>query len=236
MVSRHILAVLLLSLLSETTHGQVIDEPWTHPYFYLKNEMAIREVGQKGSEEIAGSPFYNESFISGELLLQGGKRFQNVDMRVDFGNDELQYRYKGIVYALENTSIIDEVILEQDTFVCAALHPGDKSPHIFFQRLLNGRTQLLKRINIIFRAAAPPKAYADAKPAEYFRQADTYYVKVNGQPPERISGMDKLIKILQTQEKELKAYAKKEKISVRSEEELIRFFSYYDSLGGRTIN
>jgi len=220
---------LALAFIGNITRAQV-QTGWTHQLDKLKSEMAVKHADLESNENVEGSPYLNDAFVEGKLILKSGTKFSQVPMRITIANAELEYQYENTVYAFANNLLIGEVIFGQDTFVCEALQGVKEFEQAFFQRIVNGEVQLLKKINITFQEAEPEKPFINTEPAKYIRQSDTYYVKLPAQLPTKISNVKKFIKELDQHQKKLSDFVKKEKTSSRDEQELIRFFRYYNTL------
>ena len=219
----------LLLLISSMALGQT-RYVWTHQIDDLKNEVAVRQPITSDFGEVEGSPYLYEEFKEGGLILKTGQRFADIPMRINIAHDELEYKYNNTILALSNNMMIGEVILKKDTFVCEAYQGNNRFEQAFFQRIVNGKAQLLKKINIRLAEAEPEKPFVNTEPAKYLRQPASYYVKTPDQLPVRISKIKKLIHELEVHQKEMSTYAKKEKISAKNEDELIKFISYYNRL------
>ena len=68
------------------------------------------------------------------------------------------------------------------------------------------------------------------QPAEYRRNPDEFYFKIEGGQMTEVKSVKAMVAAFPDKQDELLAFAKKEKISPRDEEELLKLVRYYNSL------
>ena len=182
--------------------------------------------------EYDGSPYLKEDFTSGILLYDEKYRFEDLALRYNVFNDEMEYQLPGreTIFALSPYQPVDMVIIAEDTFIARNyFHMGSIVPG-FFKILVSGDIDLLVKMEIDYIEEQAATAFLDARPAEFVRRPDDFYIMRKGMDPEKIINVNKLIKSLGHHQPELKRFKKENKISSRNPDELSRFIAYYNAL------
>jgi hypothetical protein len=201
-------------------------------YYLNKNilqsldKIAFRKSTEAPSFDFEGSPYDNDIFVKGDIYYDVNQRFPDVPLRYNVFNDVMEFKMEGQKTIYEIKPIIGE-----DTFVVNEYEEKAKIIPGFFKVLATGEIDLLAKYQVDFKEAQPAKALVLPEPAKFIRKDDQYYIKINGDDiTQKISNIKKLIELIGDHKNELSDYAKKEKISVGNESELIQFISFYNSL------
>jgi len=95
----------------------------------------------------------------------------------------------------------------------------------------SGKVMLFAKKKIIYLPAKQGGALNGSDmPAHYKRSPDSYYYKIGVGGLQEVESVNAIISSLPDKKDELAQYAKREKISVKKEKELIELIEYYYSL------
>ena len=220
-----------------STHFQYL---WAQDINYI-NKKILETVDNvtwiKSTEptsfEYEGSPYIKDKFVKGDIYYDKNWCYTDVPLRYNIFRDEMEFKMEGrvTIYAIEPDKKIQQILIQEDTFVVSDYEEKGKIITGFFKILATGKIDLLAKLQVDFKEEQPAKAMFDPEPAKFTRRADQYYIKINeGDITQKISNIKKLIELIGDHKNELSNYAKKEKISTGNESELIQFISFYNSL------
>ena len=196
---------------------------------------------------VKGSPYLNEKFRKGtiingttttEALLRYNAYFDSFQMLN--GNSEKVFVFKApsIKITLDNkTYILDSYeITTQDKALYYLPETFNKELNGnkingYFRILNEGETLLyLKTSKRVPKFSLPDHGYEQFSPTS-LTKINNYYIKRKNRPATRIKLSKKeVLYALNDKYNEIRTYIKKNKLKVKSEEEVIEILKYYDSL------
>lgn len=191
-------------------------------------EPANRE---KSYADVAGSPYAQQDFVTGSVVLENGDTYEAVPLRYNAYEDQIEFKHpNGVVLNLNNPNKLKLIAIgqQQYTYFEKAETPPDGLTG-YFELLENGEIQLLKRQNIILEKAAPAKAYQDPKPAHFKERPTDYYIHYQNQLF-KVNSKKQFFTTFPSLEKELKPFIKKQKLKFRQEEDLRRIINQANRL------
>ena len=198
----------------------------------IKDHMLI-DLAKKTNhrvEDFEGSPFLNDDFVSGEVY-SSKKSYTNLPLRYNIFNDNMEFKQNGTVYALYPEPRILKVLLGDEVYVVEKHEVKGKMTPGYLERLDSGKVTLFAKKIVRFTEKQEPKALeSKGKPATFTRAQDTYYYKIGNGEAIKVGSLKNLIENLPDKKDEMATFAKKEKISVRSESDLLHLVKYYNSL------
>lgn len=184
-------------------------------------------------ETTAGNPFLYKDFVEGELTLLSGEKYR-IEMRYDIYANQIHLRNENNIYAINYPEKLISIVIDTLKFLYCnySNSPGkdNSGERSYFILKTDGKCKLLIRKNIRVKDAEPPKVLQDAKPPEFVRLADTYYLKFEGNPAIKTGNKKDLLKQLGDKQKEVDSFIDKNKLGVKNIEDLVRIVSYYNSL------
>jgi hypothetical protein len=179
--------------------------------------------------EIEGSPFLDDNFVQGEVYV-GSKRTA-VPVRYNIFQDWVEYQQAGQTMVLEPSKTIEKVRIGDKTLVCEKFEFNGKSKYGYLTLVDTGKVTLLSKKVVKYIPVQKQQALDGSdKPAKYDRGPDVYFYRIDEGPLQEIGNLKSLISSFPDKQEELRQYAKKEKISVKKEGELIQLMRYYSTL------
>jgi hypothetical protein len=182
--------------------------------------------------EFDGSPYLQDEFIPGAIYYKGQDGFLDVPIRYNIFFDEIEYKEpeKERIYALKPDTLLNRIIILEDTFVVASYQKVDKLIRGFFRSHVIGEISLLVKMEIEFREAQSETTHKMGVPARFMKKPDHYYLKLPAQPARPIKNTRNLISELGSHQEELSGYIKEHKISVKKDKDLAELITYFNSL------
>ena len=182
-------------------------------------------------ENIAGTPYLNEKFINGDVYYGGKYKIEQIPLRLNLYNDQLEYKSEEGIMAFGNSDRLDRVVIEEEVFIfiperhVSKISGFAKSSHAALPSILT-------KMSVDFFKREDPKPFeiGEAKPDRLERAEDRYYLMKNKREIRRITSVKKLIKYLGEHSSELTDYSKKEGFSGNDPAEFVKLLDYYHEL------
>jgi hypothetical protein len=184
MIDMRNIFILLLAAVAFTaqsqlsTRGHIVNSPTTtSPRIYKNGDLPVLQ--DKYPRFANGTPYFLEEWVSGDILLATGEKFENVKMHLDLVDNSLQYiapdgrvlilssPVKSIIlrdsvhsveYRFTHSSYLEGVI---------ATEPGR------YQVLVSGKATLYKHIQ---KTIAEPKNYSSSETEPSVNVQEDYFV------------------------------------------------------------
>lgn len=188
---------------------------------HYENGVLVEHVNYKGS------PYLNEKFQAGEVITNQNMAFKNLLLRYDIYNDQIEFKKDSEILIVPKNNFVIKAVMAQDTFI---LLPHANGTTGFYQQVHINKTSLLKKYSVDFNPAQKPQAYQDAKPAEYVRKSDDFYLLLSDRSVHKISGLKSIIELFPQKDKEIKDFVKTNKLNVKKETALIKLTDYISTL------
>lgn len=178
---------------------------------------------------IKGSPYVEENFANG--IIYYGDKSHSAPMRYNAFQDLIEFQQNGKAVVLDPSNTVKRVVMGETVIVPLKYDANGKSKLGYFTMLDSGKVMLFAKRKIIYLEAKKGGALDGGDmPAQYKRSPDSYYYKTGGGELQEAGSIKSMISSFPDKREELTQYAKKEKISVKKEKELIQFVQYYNSL------
>jgi hypothetical protein len=189
-------------------------------------------VKNKFSKLVEGSPFFNENFMHGAIILSRGKEYKYKLVRVNLLETQVNY-IDDSGTELVATTPIQEVVLwdtihkTDHRFVLSYFIEADKTPEKdFYELLQKGTAHLYKQHK---KAMIETQQYGNAT-WEQKVSTELRYFLLHNKKWVRIKKLKDLPEILSDKKKELQQFITTKNISGESEENFSAIVKYYNSL------
>jgi hypothetical protein len=181
------------------------------------------------SATIKGTPYMNEKYEDA-VVYYSNKNFK-VPARYNVFKDLIEYQQNGAVLALDPSPSIKEVNLQNTTFRVEKYVLDGKPKLGYFALLDSGKVMLYSKKVVKFLAEQKGRALDGSdQPAEFKKVPDVFYVKIGTDDLHEVKNIKSLVASFPDKQEELTQFVKKEKISPKKEEEVIKLIQYYNSL------
>jgi hypothetical protein len=180
--------------------------------------------------EAEGSPYLLEEFTLSEVHANNNKAL-GILVRYNVYEDYMEFQDQGSIYELKPDKSIKEISLGVEKFVVEEYPYKGKSKLGYLHMLHNGRATLLakKSVNLVPAKEATPMKY-DPTPAKFERLQDVLYYRIGDDPLMKVENIKKIIESLPDHKDEMLKFVDENKISARSDDEVVKLFTFYNSL------
>lgn len=178
---------------------------------------------------IKGSPYSEDAYTDGVIYY--GDKSLSAPMRYNAFQDLIEFQQNGKAVVLDPSNTVKRVVMGKSVIVPLKYNANGKSKLGYFTMLDSGKVMLFAKKKIVYLDAKKGGALDGSDmPAQYKRSPDSYYFKIGDGDLQEAESVKTIIGGLPDKKDELTQYAKKEKISVKKEKELVQFIEYYNSL------
>lgn len=184
------------------------------------SDITGRPFNTRNYDGIEGSPYLYDDWMSGAVKMSSGAAYNNVYLKYN--------EYSGKPYFKGKEDQILEFIDPVAEFTIT-----DKSQRFissngkFYELLADGGTKLLKQP---LKETQQTMAYVGAPPGKVFVSADKYFTMKDGQLVPLKKDKKGVLTALANKQPEMEAYIKKESPDFKSDADLAKLFTYYNSL------
>lgn len=193
--------------------------------------ITVARAQESGTENapVKGTPYLDEAYVEGTILFADNKR--SAPIRYNAHKDLIEFQVQGQARVLDPNTSIKRVYFGESTFVVEKYREKDITRYGYFTLLDSGKVTLYSKKSVKFQPVLKNRALDGTDvPAEYRRNPDEFYFKFAGGEMTEVKNIKSMIAAFPDKKDELSAFAKKEKISPRNEEELVKLVKYYNSL------
>lgn len=195
------------------------------------NAQVVQPTNSAAADvKVKGTPYLDEAYVDGKILTATTAR--NVPVRYNAYKDLIEFQVDGQPRVLDPSTTVKKVSLGQSTFVVEKYVTDKGIPKYgYFTLLDSGKVNLFSKKSVKFTPGLKGRALDGTdQPAEFRRNPDEFYFKVGTGELVEIKNIKTMIAAFPDKQDELAAFAKKEKISPKDEEELVKLVEYYNSL------
>ncbi len=200
--------------------------------FYRQKELTTGDFNKQLEEsDIKGSPYLNRSFEEASIFTTSKVQFKAVPLRYNIYTDMVEFETpEKTVAALAAPEIVEKIEFKDYTLEYIPYMSLSKMKRGFFQILESGKIRLYLKPVIQFEPPQEPGAYAEAKPAEFNRKTDDFYIRVGLEAAELVGNKKELVLLFPDHQKEIESFIKTNKTKSKKAEDLIELVKYYNSL------
>ncbi len=221
MIKRNLMLVLALG--STIAYGQNIDLPTE----YINN-TTLGGVNNL-PDNVEGSPYANEEFVLGKVYAEGQDPYNGL-LRFNAYQDGIEMKTdKGIITLLKREYLSAEI--DGNLYRIENYKNNGAVRKAYFIEKNKGKARLLLRQQKEFVEERPAtSSYSKDKPAR-FNEENSYYLITEGNAGVEVRLKSKdILSALPDHQKEVEAFAKKNKIKMKTEEEVLQILAYYNTL------
>lgn len=211
-----------------------------NPFWELKNRwIEINEANiamgeaPNSVENIEGSPYSPENFITGKIYINGQKSQEHVFLRYNMLNDEIEIKNSAYDTSETKAVIKDPEIYAQvgnTTYIFAPYRGSNEKGGYFAFMKAGNYYDLYKKSTVEFIPFKTTTAYSGSQAAK-FKKTDKYYmVNKQGNFFRLPTSKNKLLRVMDEHKEKLAEYIELNKIKLETEGDIIAVFNYYNLL------
>jgi hypothetical protein len=180
----------------------------------------------KKYEEYEGSPFLYDEWKKGSVKLKNGKEYSNLDLKYDAAEDRVLFKDdRGNTYKFNDP--VSEFRLNSQLYRSGYQADESRTPDSFYQVLVDGNTQLLKRVA---KTIAEQKTYGSAVLKKHFQSTESFFIVKAGKLKKVRKDKKAIFDALGGNAAEMEQYIASNKLNLKIDNDMAMLISYYNSL------
>ena len=209
------LTILLLLFISGVSKAQFLQD------------IQGRVITTQTYTDVIGSPFLNDAFVNGNVVLINGVKFQNVLLKYSSYNDELFFKNP------KDESLLSFVVPVKSFELLGLMYINgfpaidNFTENSFYELIANSSVKLLLKN---YKTILENKAYNSASTEKKFEDNKIYYVFKDGKMKRFKPSKKDFMETFADKSSEIDVFLKKEKVDFKNNADLVKVFDYYSSL------
>jgi hypothetical protein len=208
--------LLFLLCFTNTTKAQV----------YLRDIQGrlIRETNFIG---VIGSPFENDEFLMGNVMLNNDNEFENVPLKYNIYNDELYFKNAKDEMLLSFVIPVKWFKLAGQTYLNGFPEIENYTRNSFYGLLAGNKIKLLFKA---YKTISETRPYNSPNVEKRFERYKNYFILKEGKMYRFKPTRKALLNLFDSEGPRIEKYIEKEKINFRNNEDLIKIFDFINLL------
>ena len=201
----------------------------------IEQKQAAFGLTEDEFNNIEGSPYANENFLTGTIFQDGKPVLTNILLRYNIFSDEIEIKKSANDKEDSYGALVKDsetfVKIFNDIYVFVPFEGSNEKGNYFTVVSEESVFKLYKKTEVHY--SAPFKArttYERDRPANFEKKNYYYLVSKDGSFSELPASKSKIIKVMGKKEKEIKTFIKRNKTNLKAEKDLIKLVKYYNSL------
>ena len=231
-MKKYILLFLTLLLSSAGLYAQSIYDIRNAIDFFESNKMQKGEYRHTlTANDIKGSPFLNDEFITGTIYTYQKVQFNDIPLRYNIYNDELEFETPDEqILAMATPEIVEKAVIGEHSFSYIPYQISKKMKRGFFILLEEGNVSLYARPVVLYQEPKEAAPYKDPEPAKFIQRPNEYYMRNGKDAATKVETKKDLVNFFPDHKEEIESFIKKNKVKPGKEDKLIALVIYYNSL------
>lgn len=186
-----------------------------------------RVITEQSYTDVIGSPFLNDAFVNGNVILTNGVKFQSVALKYSSYNDELFFKNPKDESLLSFVVPVKSFELLGQMYINGFPAIDNFTENSFYELIANSSVKLLLKN---YKTILENKAYNSASTEKKFEDNKIYYVFKDGKMKRFKPSKKDLMETFADKSSEIDVFLKKEKVDFKNNADLVKVFEYYSSL------
>jgi hypothetical protein len=184
----------------------------------------IRETNFIG---VIGSPFENDEFLIGNVMLNNDDEYENVPLKYNIYNDELYFKNAKDEMLLSFVIPVKWFKLAGQTYLNGFPEIDNYTRNSFYGLLAGNKIKLLFKA---YKTISETRPYNSPNVEKRFERYKDYFILKEDKMYRFKPTKKALLNLFDSEGPRIEEYIKKEKINFRNDEDLIKIFDFINSL------
>ncbi|PTN09479.1 hypothetical protein [Mangrovibacterium marinum] len=193
----------------------------------LSDHLTYKRNNENTYTNIEGSPFLDENFVVGKVIINDSILIENVPLRYNIYSDKIEFKNaNGQILEISNSGQVYQFKLGSHTFLESEYRTKNETEQGVLELLVNGNIKLYKKYRIELKEATKAIGFQDAQPNRFTPLDDEYLIAEGDAIPQVIKNPKILLEELKSYQPDIEKYIQKEKVRVKTESGLIRLIRH----------
>jgi len=188
-------------------------------------------VFAKFTRLVDGSPYFNDNWMKGSVVVNGGTQYSGIYLKLDLYDNEIHFQdQKGnemiATIAVQKVLLVDTAAQRVYNFINGEFIQSNSRLKGWYQLLSEGKAILLKKFNKQMQEFRP---FGSATVEQSIITSSRYYILYDGNSTE-IKKIKEMAGILIDKKDEITQYIKSNNLSGKTDADFIGLINYYNQL------
>ncbi len=186
-----------------------------------------RPIRELAYVDVIGSPFENDEFLKGNVILNNDDEYENVPLKYNIYNDELYFKNTKDEMLLSFVIPVKSFKIAGQTYLNGFPEIDKFTKNSFYGLLAGNKIKLLfKSYKTIVETRPYNSPYAEKR----FESYKAYFILKEGKMYKFKPSKKDLLELFGSSGPQIEEYIKKEKVNFKNDEDLIKLFDFINSL------
>jgi hypothetical protein len=186
-----------------------------------------RVITEQSFTDVIGSPFFNNVFVNGNVVLTNGDKFKDVPLKYSSYKDELFFKNPKDGSLLSFVVPVKSFELLGETYINGLPAVDNFTENSYYVLIADAKVKLFVKN---YKTILENKPYNSASIEKKFEDNKTYYVLKDGKMSRFKPSKKDLLETFGDKSAEIDSFLKKEKIDYKNNADLVKVFQHYSTL------
>jgi len=195
----------------------------------IVRSWSLNNIIELKAEDIEGSAYLNDEFLTGAVTLSSGVKYSNIPLRYNIYNDQIEFRSNsGKLFNINNPESIKELTIGDSKFIYTDCMLHNRNEKLFVEVILESNVSLLKRYKMKLN---PPKEAETHKPAQPYtlsRMPSEFLIRKSDGTVYLFKNKKELLSLLSDKSDKINELMKQQKLSANNEKDLMVIVKIYN--------
>lgn len=195
----------------------------------IVRSWSLNNIIELKVEDIEGSAYLNDEFITGTVTLNSGVKYSNIPLRYNVYNNEIEFRSNsGKLFNINNPESIKELTIGDSKFIYTDCKLHNKIEKLFVEVILESDASLLKRHRMKLNPPKEAETHRPAQPYTLSKMPSEFLIKKSDGTVHLFKNKKELISLLSDKSDKINELMKQQKLSAINEKDLLTIVKYYN--------
>ena len=193
---------------------------------YLRDILG-RPIRELAFIDVIGSPFANDEFLKGNVILNNDDEYENVPLKYNTYNDELYFKNVKDEMLLSFVIPVKWFKLAGQTYLNGFPEIDNFTRNSFYGLLAGNKIKLLFKS---YKTILESRPYNSPHAEKRFESNKAYFILKEGKMYRFKPSRKDLLDLFASSGPKIEEYIKKEKVNFKNDEDLVKLFDFINTL------
>ena len=193
---------------------------------YLRDILG-RPIRELSFVDVIGSPFANDEFLKGNVILNNDDEYENVPLKYNTYNDELYFKNAKDEMLLSFVIPVKCFKLAGQTYLNGFPEIDNFTKKSFYGLLAGNKIKLLFKS---YKTILETRPYNSPHAEKRFESYKAYFILKEGKMYRFKPSRKELLDLFDSSSPKIEEYIKKEKVYFKNDSDLVKIFDFINSL------
>lgn len=220
------LSLLLLTFISLSGYSQIMDvdfQSFYDDFDQLKRFNEYKEISYDGS------PYLNEDFEAGKIILADGKEYKRILLRYNVFYDRFEFSRDGQALAIEKDPQFSCFFIGDRIFFYKKFKYKDDIQEGYLEQVVEGDYSLYLKHDIVLREGEEAGAFQETRKPTFVPQKPSFLIGSKDKDIISVKGSKDFLNKFNDLEELIEEYTGSKKLKLKTEQDYIELVNYLNS-------